>query len=47
MTHMLKELAPDESETEFGLKVGEETGLVIAKGTAQVNFVIRTSMKGN
>jgi hypothetical protein len=45
MLHVLKELAPDEAEVEFGLKVGGETGLIIAKGTAEVNFVIRMSWK--
>jgi hypothetical protein len=47
MMQMLKELAPDESEVEFGLKIGGETGVIIAKGTAEVNFVIRMSWKGD
>src|ERR1039457_2772490 len=38
IAHMLKELSPDEAELEFGLKVGGETGVIIAKGTAEVNF---------
>jgi hypothetical protein len=42
---MLKELAPDETEMEFGLKIGGETGVIIAKGTAEVNFTIRMSWK--
>lgn len=45
MMHVLKDLAPDEAEVEFGLKVGGETGMIIAKGTAEVNFVIRMSWK--
>ena len=47
MLHLLKELAPDEAEVEFGLKVGGETGVIIAKGTAEVNFVIRMSWKSD
>jgi hypothetical protein len=34
-------LAPQETEVEFGLKIGGEYGFIIAKGTAEVNFVIR------
>jgi hypothetical protein len=41
----LKEIAPDEAEVEFGLKIGGETGVIIAKGTAEVNFVVRLSWK--
>ncbi|MGD0700930.1 MAG: CU044_2847 family protein [Trebonia sp.] len=47
MVHMLKELSPDEAEVEFGLKIGGETGVIIAKGTAEVNFVIRMSWKSD
>ena len=47
LTHMLKELAPDEAEVEFGLKIGGETGVIIAKGTGEVNFVIRMSWKSD
>jgi|SRR5271157_1868819 len=43
--HMLKEMSPDETELEFGLKIGGETGVIIAKGTAEVNFTIRMSWK--
>src|SRR3954454_6456673 len=35
--------APDECSVEFGLKIGGEAGLIIAKGTTEVNFVIRLS----
>ena len=45
IVHLLKELAPDETEVEFGLKIGGETGVIIAKGTAEVNFAIRMSWK--
>lgn len=37
----LRELGPDEAEVEFGLKMGGETGVIIAKGTAEVNFAVR------
>ena len=30
---------------EFGLKIGGETGVIVAKGTAEVNFTIRMSWK--
>ncbi|NEA58339.1 hypothetical protein G3I60_30345 [Streptomyces sp. SID13666] len=38
---MVRELRPQEAEIEFGLKMGGETGVVIAKGTAEVNFAVR------
>ena len=40
---LLRELSPDQTEMEFGLKVGGETGLIIAKGTAEVNFRVTMS----
>lgn len=40
---LLRELSPDQTVVEFGLKVGGETGLIIAKGTAEVNFKITMS----
>jgi hypothetical protein len=46
IVHMLKELMPDDAEIEFGLKIGGEAGAIIAKGTAEVNFIIRMSWKG-
>jgi hypothetical protein len=30
---------------EFGLKIGGEAGVIIAKGTAEVNFTVRVSWK--
>lgn len=30
---------------EFGVKIGGETGMIIAKGTAEVNFKIALSWK--
>jgi hypothetical protein len=40
---MLRELSPDQTVVEFGLKVGGETGMIIAKGTAEVNFKVTMS----
>ncbi|WP_080038960.1 CU044_2847 family protein [[Actinomadura] parvosata] len=41
----LRETSPDEVEIEFGLKVGGESTVVIAKGTSEVNFAIRALWK--
>ena len=43
IVQLLKELSPDQTVVEFGLKIGGETGLIIAKGTAEVNFTVRMS----
>lgn len=45
VVHFLKEMSPDETEVEFGLKVGGETGVIIAKGTVEANFSVRMSWK--
>jgi hypothetical protein len=45
VVHMLQELSPDETLVEFGLKIGGETGVIIAKGTAEVNFTVRMSWR--
>jgi Trypsin-co-occurring domain 1 len=42
---MLREMAPGEVTVEFGLKMGGETGVIIAKGTAEVNFKVKMSWK--
>ncbi|MGH3244959.1 MAG: CU044_2847 family protein [Trebonia sp.] len=36
----LKGLAPSEVSVEFGIVLGAETGLMVAKGTAEVHFTI-------
>jgi hypothetical protein len=36
----LKAARPEEFSVEFGIKVGGEAGIYIAKGTAEVNFII-------
>lgn len=43
VTGLLRELSPDQTVVEFGLKVGGETGVIIAKGTAEVNFKVTMS----
>jgi hypothetical protein len=45
IVHLLKGMSPDETVVEFGLKVGGETGVIIAKGTAEVNFSVSMSWK--
>ena len=45
IVHLLRELSPDETVVEFGLKIGGEMGVLIAKGTAEVNFSVRMSWK--
>jgi Trypsin-co-occurring domain 1 len=47
LAHMLKETAPEQAEIEFGLKIGGETGVIVAKGTAEVNFIVRMTWKAS
>jgi Trypsin-co-occurring domain 1 len=39
----IQALAPKKAEIEFGLKFGGETGIIIAKGTSEVNFRVQVS----
>jgi len=41
LVRLLRRLSAEEVEIEFGLKIGGETGIIIAKGTAEVNFTVR------
>ncbi|MFF7635360.1 CU044_2847 family protein [Kitasatospora sp. NPDC008050] len=41
----VRSLSPDEVELEFGLKIGGDTNVIIAKGTAEVNFAVRLKWK--
>jgi hypothetical protein len=41
----IQSMAPDECGVEFGLKLGGETGVIVAKGTAEVNFVVKLTWK--
>jgi uncharacterized protein YggE len=45
VSETVRELKPDEMEIAFGLKIGGETGVVIAKGTTEVNFAVRVVWK--
>jgi L-rhamnose isomerase len=47
VVHLFKEMSSDETVVEFGLKIGGETGVIIAKGTAEVNFTVRMSWKSD
>ena len=42
---LLEGLSPDETSVEFGLNMGGETGVIVAKGTAEVNFSIQMTWK--
>ena len=42
---VLREMTPGEMTVEFGVKLGGETGVIIAKGTAEVNFKVTMSWK--
>nr|SBO98168.1 hypothetical protein BN4615_P7684 [Nonomuraea gerenzanensis] len=41
----VRESAPSEIEIEFGLKISAESTVVVAKGTTEVNFVVRAVWK--
>jgi hypothetical protein len=45
VVHALRAMSPDEASVEFGLKIGGGTGLIIARGTAEVNFIVRMSWR--
>ena len=40
-----RSVSPDECCVEFGLKLGGEAGIIIAKGTTSVNFVVKLTWK--
>jgi len=41
----LKAMSPDEVSVEFGLTLGAETGMVVAKGTAEMHFAVTLAWK--
>jgi hypothetical protein len=45
LSQWAKDSTPDEFTVEFGLKVGGQTSLVIASGTAEVNFTVKMTWK--
>lgn len=40
LVEALKVLSPQAVSIEFGVKLGGETGVILAKGTAEVNFTV-------
>ena len=38
-------MSPDEASVEFGLTLGAETGVVVAKGTSEMHFAVTLSWK--
>jgi hypothetical protein len=45
MASRLRAMAADEVAVEFGIVLGAETGAVIAKGTAEVHFIVTLTWK--
>ena len=43
----LKAMSPDEVSVEFGLTLGAETGVVVAKGTSEVHFTVSLTWRRN
>jgi hypothetical protein len=41
ITDRLRKLSPDEVTVEFGIMLSAETGVVVAKGGAEVHFTVR------
>jgi len=41
----IREISPDEVTVEFGLKLAGQAGLVVARGTTEVNFVVKATWK--
>ncbi|WP_328678022.1 CU044_2847 family protein [Streptomyces sp. NBC_00343] len=40
LTEALQALSPETVSIEFGVKLGGETGVILAKGTAEVHFAV-------
>jgi hypothetical protein len=47
LTETLKALSPQEVSIEFGIKLGGETGVILAKGTAEVHFTVHVQWTPN
>lgn len=45
LSEWAKSAGPDECCVEFGLKLGGEMGVIVAKGTAEVNFVVKLTWR--
>jgi len=46
VTGRLRALSPDEATIEFGLTVTAESGVVVAKGSAEVHFTVTMTWNG-
>jgi uncharacterized protein (DUF1786 family) len=44
---VLREMTPEQMTVEFGLKMGGEAGVIVAKGIAEVNFRVTMSWKSD
>lgn len=47
VTEKLRDLSPSDLEVEFGLTLTAETGIVVAKGSAEVHFTVKVSWSRN
>lgn len=47
ITRQLRKLSPDEVTVEFGLVLGAEQGVVIAKASGEVHFTVELAWKGD
>jgi hypothetical protein len=47
LSDRLRRASPDSVSVEFGIKLGGETGVILAKGTAEVNFKVALSWKAS
>jgi hypothetical protein len=45
VANWIRSNGPDEFTVEFGLKLGGQTGVIVASGTAEVNFVAKLTWK--
>lgn len=43
----MKTMSPDEVAVEFGIVLGGEAGVIVAKGTAEVHFTVTLAWKGD
>lgn len=47
ITRQLRKLSPDEVTVEFGIVLGAEQGVVIAKASGEVHFTVELTWKGD
>jgi hypothetical protein len=46
VSRLVRQMAPDAHEVEFGIKLSAEVGAVVAKTTAEGHFMVRLQWKG-